>query len=127
MIPTELRYSKEHEWVRREGEEIVVGITDYAQEKLGEVVYVELPPLGKNLAISGVMAVVESFKAASEVYTPLSGIVTAINSNLATNPGLINKDPYGEGWLIRLKPTASTEWGNLLTPSDYEKLTQGEK
>lgn len=127
MIPIELKYSQEHEWAKKNGEEIVVGITDYAQKKLGDVVFVELPSVGKTIKVSDAMACIESFKAASEVYAPLSGVVLAVNSKLSTNPGLINKDPYGEGWLIRLKPTDGTEWENLLTPSQYEKLIQGEK
>ncbi len=125
MVPQELRYTKSHEWVKVEGDTARVGITDYAQKKLGDVVYVELPDLGKVLKKGDVAATVESVKAAESVYAPVSGEVAEVNEELVSSPGLINQDPYGKGWLFSLKIADEKEIEGLLSPADYEKLIQG--
>ena len=104
-VPQELSYTKTHEWVRREEDgTVTMGITDHAQELLGDLVYVELPEAGRSIEAEKELAVVESVKAAADVYSPVSGEVTAVNEALSDNPELINKDPYGEGWIARLRP-----------------------
>ena len=122
MYPDDLRYSKEHEWVRLDGEEATVGITDYAQEELGDIVYVELPEDGDEFKLSDSFAIVESVKAASDVYSPLSGEVLAVNAELADKPELVNEDPYGAGWMIRLRPGDASEMDDLLDAAGYEAL-----
>jgi len=125
-IPAELKYSKSHEWVRLEGDgSVTVGITDHAQDLLGDMVYVELPEPGRTLAAGQECAVVESVKAASDVYSPVSGEVVAINEAIADNPELVNKDPYGEGWLMRLQPAAEME--GLLDADAYQALIDSEE
>ena len=101
-FPQEYRYTKEHEWVRMEGDVAVVGITEFAQSELGELVFVELPAIGKTVAAHGTMCVVESTKAASDVYSPLAGTVSAVNEALSADPGLINRTPYTDGWIVKL-------------------------
>lgn len=125
MVPQGLRYTKSHEWVKVEGDVARVGITDYAQKKLGDVVYVELPEVGKSLKKGDVAATVESVKAAESIYAPISGEVVEVNEELASSPGVINQDPYGKGWLFVLKISDPKELDELLSPADYEKLTQG--
>jgi glycine cleavage system H protein len=120
-VPAELRYTKEHEWARHDGDLIVIGITDHAQDALGDVVYVEFAEVGERLAAHKPF-VVESVKAASDLFAPLSGEVVEVNSALFDNPEVINSDPYGEGWLIKLRPSDSGEWESLLSASDYEAL-----
>lgn len=121
-VPSGLQYTKEHEWIRREGDgTVVVGITDHAQHQLGELVYVELPEAGRVLQPGDAMAVVESTKAASDVYAPVAGTVTAVNPALASQPELVNTDPYGQGWLVRLKPADGATAG-LLDPAAYTAL-----
>lgn len=122
MYPDDLRYSKEHEWVRLDGDEATVGITDYAQEELGDIVYVELPEDGEEFELSDSFAIVESVKAASDVYSPLSGEVVAINDELVAKPELVNEDPYGAGWMIRLRPSDASETDELLDAAGYEAL-----
>jgi glycine cleavage system H protein len=117
---TELRYTKEHEWIRLDGDIATVGITAYAAEQLGDVVFVELPPLGKKIAQSGEAAVVESVKAASEVYAPLSGEVVAVNVALGGEPAIVNRDPVGDGWFMKLKISNRDELGGLLREADYQ-------
>lgn len=124
-IPTELRYLKSHEWVRVEGDEVVLGITDHAQKELGDVVYIELPSIGDSFGAEEIFGVVESVKASSDLYTPVGGEVVAINEELTNNPELINKDPYGKGWMVRLK--ASGEEGSLLSAEEYEQAAGSEK
>jgi glycine cleavage system H protein len=114
------RYSKDHEYVRLEGDTATVGITDYAQEQLGDVVFIELPEVGKVFAKGDDAAVVESVKAASEVYAPLAGEVVSINSELEEAPGTINEDPAGKGWFFKMKLTDPTEFETLMSESDYE-------
>ncbi len=125
-IPEELRYRETHEWVRVEGDEAVVGITDYAQEELGDVVYVELPELGREVAAGEAVAVIESVKTASDIYAPVSGTVVATNEDLAEHPEKVNEDPYGAGWIFRLKLKDPAEVEALLDAAAYEKLIAGE-
>jgi len=116
----ETRYTKDHEYIRIEGDTGTVGITDYAQGQLGDVVFVELPALGKALAKGGEAAVVESVKAASEVYAPVSGEVVAVNSELEAAPGTVNEDPAGKGWFVKLKLTNASELEGLLSEAEYQ-------
>jgi glycine cleavage system H protein len=122
--PQELRYSKEHEWARIDGDRAIVGITDYAQRSLGDIVYVELPKPGANVAQFGGVGVVESVKAVSDLFTPLSGAVVEINAALEGDPAAVNRDPYGEGWLFTLKLSNADEAKNLLSSSEYDKLAE---
>ena len=122
-IPTDLKYTSEHEWVRREDSgTLVVGLTDYAQEQLGDLVYVDTPEVGASFAAGDVCAVVESVKAASDVYSPAGGEVVAVNDTLEESPEKISNDPYGEGWLFELTPEDPAEWEELLGPDQYEEL-----
>jgi glycine cleavage system H protein len=123
MIPKDLRYSKEHEWVKVEGNEAVIGITGYAQEQLGDVVYVELPAVGQQLDQFKSFGVVESVKAASDLYAPVGGEVLATNQDLSKSPEKVNEDPYGAGWMVRLRLKDSSELNNLLNAAEYEKET----
>ncbi len=116
----ETRYTKDHEYIRIEGDTGTVGITDYAQGQLGDVVFVELPSVGKALAKGGEAAVVESVKAASEVYAPVSGEVVAVNSELEAAPGTVNEDPAGKGWFVKLKLTNTGELDGLLSEAEYQ-------
>ena len=115
------RYTKDHEYVRVEGDSAVVGISDYAQEQLGDVVYVELPAVGKTLDKGAEAAVVESVKAASEVYAPVSGEVVEVNSDLEGAPGAINEDPAGKGWFLKLKLKNPSELEELMTEEQYRE------
>src|SRR5436190_24166025 len=115
--PANLKYTKSHEWVRREADgTLTVGITDHAQDLMGDLVYVELPEKGRKVSVGKEVAVVESVKAASDVYSPVSGEVTVANSALADGPETINKDPYGEGWMFKIRPSNPAEWDGLLDP-----------
>jgi glycine cleavage system H protein len=120
------RYQTTHEWARQEGEVIACGITDHAQESLSDVVYVELPAVGDALRRGDTFGVVESVKAASDLYMPMSGEITAINEKLEDEPELINSDPFGKGWMIKFKPTNPNEWDSLLSGPDYEKAVEAE-
>jgi glycine cleavage system H protein len=126
-IDTEARFAPTHEWARKAGDELVVGISDHAQHSLGDIVYVDLPKAGTAFTAHTVFGVVESVKAASDVYLPVSGRITAANDRLAEEPGLINQDCYGEGWLVRLLPDDPGEWDTLLSPEEYEKTVQAEE
>ena len=117
---SELKFSKDHEWIRIEGDSGVVGISNYAQEQLGDVVFVELPEVGKALTKNAEAAVVESVKAASEVYAPVSGSVTENNASLNNNPGNVNSDPLGEGWFFKLSIKDTSELDDLLDEATYE-------
>jgi glycine cleavage system H protein len=121
-IPKELMYSKDHEWVKVEGNIAVIGITDYAQSQLGDVVFVELPPVGDELSAGSGMAVVESVKAVSDVYAPISGKVVESNEALADAPELINQEPYGQGWIAKIEIVDKTELERLLDSQAYEQL-----
>ncbi|MEX0622817.1 glycine cleavage system protein GcvH [Saccharospirillum sp.] len=120
-IPTELRYAKSHEWVRDNGDgTVTVGITDHAQTQLGDVVFVELPEVGQELSAGGECAVIESVKAASDIYSPISGTVTSVNDNLEDAPETINEACYTDGWIFTLTPAADTELDALLTADQYQ-------
>lgn len=121
MVPKDLRYSREHEWVKVEDGEAVVGITDHAQEQLGDVVYVELPGVGQQVQQFKTLGVIESVKAASDLYAPLSGEVVAVNTELTKAPEKVNEDPYGSGWMIRVRMKDPAELNNLLDAAEYEK------
>jgi len=121
-VPAELRYTKDHEWVRVDGEEATVGITAYAAEQLGDIVFVELPEGGRSLSQFAAFGVVESVKAVSDLFAPLSGQVTTTNDALGGSPELVNSDPYGEGWMIRIKLTEPHEVDELLDPAAYDAL-----
>jgi glycine cleavage system H protein len=118
-VPDDLRYSKEHEWVRLDGEEATIGVTDFAQEQLGDVVFVELPEKGASLRQFGSFGVVESVKAASDIYSPVSGDVLERNVRVIESPELVNSAPYGDGWLLRVRVNDPGEVDRLLSPSDY--------
>jgi glycine cleavage system H protein len=120
--PENLLYSKEHEWVKLDGETATIGITDYAQSSLGDIVYVELPRVGKQIEQFGNIGVVESVKAVSDLFTPVSGEVLEVNSALEGDPAAVNRDPYGEGWLFKVKLKDGDEKSNLLSAGDYEKI-----
>lgn len=121
-IPEELKYTKDHEWARIEGDIATVGITDYAQSELGDIVYVELPEIGKKTKQSESFGTIEAVKAVSDLFAPLSGEIIEVNSNLANQPEVINKDPYGEGWLVKIKFSSKNEINNLLDKAKYEEL-----
>ncbi|MCR4409020.1 MAG: glycine cleavage system protein GcvH [Candidatus Saccharicenans sp.] len=125
MYPDNLYYTKDHEWVKLEGDEAVVGITDFAQKQLGDIIYVDLPQPGKVLEARQAIGSVESVKSVSDVYSPVSGEVVAANSELAQTPDLINKDPHGQGWIVRLKIKDKSELNNLMKAADYEKYLEG--
>jgi len=117
-LPGDLKYTNEHEWLRQEEDgTVTIGITDHAQSALGDLVYVELPEIGQEVEAGGEMAVVESVKAASDVYAPISGEVVAINEGLADDPEKINADAYGEGWIVRMQPSGE---GETMTPDEYQ-------
>ena len=120
-VPSDLKYVKSHEWVRIAGEYATIGITDHAQHELTDVVFVELPAQGRALTAGASCAVVESVKTASDIYCPLSGEVTDVNQAVVDNPGLVNTDPYGEGWFFRLKLSNPAEASKLLTAEDYNR------
>jgi glycine cleavage system H protein len=118
-----MRYTKEHEWIRIDGNEAVIGITDFAQEQLGDIVYIELPAIGRSIKKGEEAGVVESVKAASEVYAPASGEVLAINTALAADPARVNKDAVGEGWFFKLKLADPKELDALMDDAAYKKFT----
>lgn len=122
-LPGDLLYTDDHEWLRREDDgSVTVGITDHAQAALGDLVYVELPEVDQDVSTGGDMAVVESVKAASDVYAPIDAVVVAVNSELADDPERINNDPYGDGWIAKLKPNDALDEAALLTPDAYQEL-----
>jgi glycine cleavage system H protein len=123
MVPTDLRYTKDHEWVRVDGDEATVGITDYAAGQLGDIVFVELPDVGRSLSQFATFGVVESVKAVSDLFAPVSGEVSGANEALSGQPELVNGDPYGEGWMIRLRLSDPAEVDGLLDASAYDALT----
>lgn len=124
MSENVVRFTKSHEWVRVEGDEAVIGITDYAQHELGDIVFVELPAAGTAVSAGDVVTSVESVKSVSEVYSPVSGEVVAGNEALEDEPGLVNSDPMGDGWIVRIKLSDASEIDKLMTPDDYEALTK---
>ncbi len=127
MNDINIRYLETHEWARREGNEVVIGITDYAQSTLSDIVYVELPEVGDDLTKGEQFGVVESVKAAADVFVPLSGTVIAVNKALEDAPELVNEDAFGKGWMIRLRPTDWGEWDTLLDAAAYQKIIEEEE
>ncbi len=126
-LPGDLKYSKSHEWLRvNEDGSVTIGITDHAQEQLGDLVYVEVPENGRELDLEEACAVVESVKAASDVYAPIAGTVEESNSALADSPEVVNTDPYGDGWLIRMTPANADAMSGLMSPDDYQAFVEAE-
>ena len=125
-VPENLHYSKDHEWVRVDGNVAIIGITDYAQNSLGDVVYVELPKTGDEFSANESFGSVESVKAVSEMFTPVTGEVLEINEALTDEPETVNSDPYGDGWMIRLRMSNPGEVDSLLTAAEYEDFTKAE-
>ena len=121
-VPTDLRYTRDHEWVRLEGDEATVGITQYAADQLGDIVFVELPETGRSLEGAKAFGVVESVKAVSDLFAPMAGEVVAINDALAGGPELVNSDPYGAGWMVRLRVADPSDLDDLLDPAAYDAL-----
>ena len=123
MVPADLRYTKDHEWVRVDGDTATIGVTDYAANQLGDVVFVDLPTVGKAVEQFATFGVVESVKAVSDLYAPLSGEVLEVNEELKSNPEFVNGDPFGDGWMIRVKVSDAAQVEGLLDAAGYEKLT----
>ena len=127
MYPANFRYTKEHEWVRVEGNIGVVGITDHAQKELGDIVYVDLPKLGAQVEQGKTLGSVESVKAVSDIYAPVSGEVAEVNATLSTAPEKLNEDPHGDAWLVKIKLSAPDELSRLLSADDYQKYVGAEE
>jgi len=125
LIPDDLRYSSDHEWVRVEGDTVRVGITDYAQDALGDVVYVEVPEAGATVATSAKVSEVESTKSVSDIYAPVAGTVVEVNTDLADTPERLNDDPYGAGWICVIRPSDPAELDGLLDVEGYRRLIEG--
>ena len=122
MVPTDLRYTKDHEWVRLAGDEATVGITAFAAEQLGDIVFVELPAVGASVAARATFGVVESVKAVSDLFSPVGGTVAEVNTALAAQPELVNSDPFGAGWMVKLTVADAGELDDLLDPAAYDQL-----
>lgn len=120
--PDSLRYTKDHEWIRIEGDEAVIGITEFAQHELGDIVYVEVESVGKDLNAHDVFGIVEAVKTVSDLYLPVAGTVTEVNPKLNSNPELVNTDPYGEGWMVRMKPANPQDLQELMDATAYGQL-----
>ncbi|PYQ36206.1 MAG: glycine cleavage system protein GcvH [Acidobacteria bacterium] len=127
MNPEELHYTASHEWVRIDGDVGTIGITDYAQKELGEIVYLEMPEVGHVFNADEEFGTVESVKAVSELYTPVSGEIVEVNKGAVAEPGIVNDDPFGDGWLIKMKLTTDEEVGKLMTAEQYAKYVQQEE
>lgn len=125
-IPSELRYTDEHEWARQDGDLIVIGITEHAQAQLGDVVFLELPEVGSTLEKGKALGVVESVKAVSDLYAPLTGEVVEINESLIDSPEGVNSDPYGEAWMVKIRPEAADAWSSLMDAAAYAELLKAE-
>ena len=123
MVPADLRYTKDHEWVRVDGDTATIGVTDFAASQLGDVVFVDLPTVGKSVEQFATFGVVESVKAVSDLYAPLSGEVVEVNGDLGGKPELVNSDPFGEGWMIKVRVGDAGQVDGLLDAAGYEKLT----
>jgi len=126
-LDTSVRYLETHEWARKEGDEVVIGITDYAQSTLSDIVYVELPEVGDTLNKGDQFGVVESVKAAADVYIPMSGKVVAVNTALEDAPEAVNEDAFGEGWMLRISPANPAQWDELLDAAAYQKVVDEEE
>jgi glycine cleavage system H protein len=122
MVPTDLRYTKDHEWVRSDGDEATIGITKYAADQLGDIVFVELPATGASVEQFATFGVVESVKAVSDLFAPVSGEVTAANDELTGKPEVVNSDPYGEGWMLRVRVADTSQLDDLLDADAYDAL-----
>jgi glycine cleavage system H protein len=123
MVPADLRYTKDHEWVRIDGDTATIGVTDFAADQLGDVVFVDLPAVGRKVEQFATFGVVESVKAVSDLYAPVSGEVSEVNGDLAGKPELVNSDPFGAGWMIRVKVADADQVSGLLDAAAYERLT----
>jgi glycine cleavage system H protein len=123
QIPDDLRYSSDHEWARASGDVVRIGITDYAQDALGDVVFVDLPKVGASVSAGGTIGEVESTKSVSEIYSPVAGTVTAVNESLSSTPESVNADPYGVGWICEVTTTSSADFDALLDATGYQALT----
>jgi glycine cleavage system H protein len=123
QIPKELRYSSDHEWAKVGDANVRVGITDYAQDALGDVVFVDLPKVGTDVSVGGVVGEVESTKSVSEIYAPVGGTISAVNESLKNSPELVNSDPYGDGWIYEITTTSTSDYDALLDAAAYEALT----
>lgn len=121
-VPAELKYTKEHEWVKLEGDVVTIGITDYAQGELGDVVFVEMPEVDDEIEKDESFGTIEAVKAVSDLYAPVNGEVTEINEELEDEPALVNSDPYGKGWMIKVKLSDASEYDSLLSADDYKGL-----
>ncbi|WP_018109388.1 glycine cleavage system protein GcvH [Bacteroides propionicifaciens] len=121
-FPEELKYSSEHEWVRREGDVVYIGITDYAQDQLGDIVYVDIPTVGETLDANEIFGTIEVVKTVSDLFLPVSGEIIEQNEAIEDNPELVNEDPYGEGWLIKVKPTNEEDFNALLDAKAYREI-----
>ncbi len=121
-LPKDLRYSEEHEWVKEEGEKVRIGITDFAQSELGDIVFVELPEIGDELEADEPFGSVESVKTVSELYAPLSGKVVEVNEELEDSPEFVNESPYEKAWMVIIEPTQSSEMDQLMSPEQYEEM-----
>lgn len=124
--PETLRYSKSHEWVRQDGDMIAVGITDYAQDQLGDVVFVELPSVGKTVSAGEAVAVVESVKTASDIYAPVGGEIVGVNPALADKPELLNSSPFEDGWMFKLRPSQTSELDALMSAAAYRQFVESQ-
>jgi glycine cleavage system H protein len=122
LLPKDIKYTEEHEWVKVDGDRVKVGITEYAQKELGDIVFVDLPSIGDKITAKDPIATIESVKAVSEIYAPISGEIMEINDSLEHSPEFVNQDPYGKGWIFIIEPTDPKETNNLLTPSAYSAL-----
>jgi glycine cleavage system H protein len=125
MAQADLKFTESHEWIRVEGDVAVVGLTDYAQGELGDIVFIELPEKGKGVSSGDVLTTVESVKSVSEIYAPLSGEIVGANSALEDDPSLINSDPYGKGWIVKIQVSDQSELDGTISAEEYEKLTKG--
>jgi glycine cleavage system H protein len=123
-FPAELRYTDQHEWARLEGERVTIGITSYATDQLGDVVFVELPAVGRRLEAMKPFGVVEAVKTVSDLYAPVAGEVVEVNTALADNPALVNQEPFGSGWMIRIRPDRPADVEKLLSAADYAKVVE---
>lgn len=122
-FPDHLLYTKDHEWIKVEGKEAVIGVTDFAQSELGDIVFIEIETIGESLDAESVFGTIEAVKTVSDLFMPVKGKVVSVNKNLESNPAAVNKDPYGEGWLIRIELADSSELAGLLSAADYRKMT----
>ena len=126
MTPEGLRYTKDHEWAKKDGDLVVVGITDFAQDQLGDVVFVELPPVGRTLEAGQSFGVIEAVKTVSDLYAPLAGEVVEVNSALADQPALVNQSPYEGGWMVKLRPRNAADLDHLLDANGYKALIEAQ-